>query len=84
MDSRAVRCYPNPATIAVQFALLQPADKSCSIQVYNFIGKKVWESVPGSLNYYLSLDGFNRGVYIYQVRDRFGKVIDSGKFQVVK
>lgn len=30
------------------------------------------------------LDGLYRGIYIFQLRDKYGKVIDSGKFQVVR
>ena len=30
------------------------------------------------------LDEFNRGVYIYHLRDQNGKIIESGKFQVSK
>ena len=32
----------------------------------------------------LDLTPFNRGVYIYQLKDRSGKVVESGKFQVSK
>jgi hypothetical protein len=32
----------------------------------------------------VNLNDFYRGIYIFQLRDRNGKVIDSGKFQVSK
>ena len=32
----------------------------------------------------LSLIDYNRGVYIYQLRDRSGKLVETGKFQVSK
>ncbi len=40
------------------------------------------KSVTPKIN--IDLTDFYRGVYIYQLRDRTGKIIDSGKFQVVK
>ncbi len=48
------------------------------------MGKKVYEvkTSVGLLN--ISLDGFNRGVYIYQLRDKTGRILESDKFQVVR
>jgi hypothetical protein len=48
------------------------------------MGKKVYELTPASQRISLSLNTFYRGVYIFQLRDKFGKLIDSGRFQVVK
>ena len=48
------------------------------------MGKKVLEiNSPAQLTN-LSLNDFYRGVYIFRLSDKFGKVLDSGKFQVVK
>lgn len=82
--SKIVRSYPNPATVAINFEFLQDFDKSYTIQLYNFMGKKVYEFTPNSERMNISLNGFFRGVYIYQLRDKFGKILDSGKFQVVR
>jgi hypothetical protein len=48
------------------------------------MGKKMEELVPGSQIINLSLNTFYRGIYIFQLRDKKGKIIESGKFQVVK
>jgi hypothetical protein len=48
------------------------------------MGKKVGETNAATQRIIFSLDGFYRGVYIFQLRDRYGKIIDSGKFQVVR
>lgn len=48
------------------------------------MGKKVSELTASSQRINLSLSGFYRGVYIFQLRDRFGKIVDSGRFQVIK
>ena len=81
---KIIKFYPNPATTAINFEFLSDFNKTFSLQLYNFMGKKVYETVPNSPAMYLSLDDFFRGVYIYQLRDKFGKIVDSGKFQVVK
>ena len=48
------------------------------------MGKKVYELIPTTQRINVSLSNFYRGVYIYQLRDKAGKIIDSGRFQVVK
>lgn len=48
------------------------------------MGKKVAEFNAAALRINYSLDGLYRGIYIFQLRDKSGKVVDSGKFQVIK
>jgi hypothetical protein len=79
-----VRFYPNPATTFVNFDLQNTVDKGYSIQVFNFLGRKMFEATNINQSTRLNLTDFNRGVYIYQLRDRTGKVVESGKFQVSK
>lgn len=82
--AKIVKFYPNPATTAINFELPRGYDKSSTLQIYNFMGRKVSETNATSQRIYFSLDGFYRGVYIFQLRDQYGKIVDSGKFQVVK
>ncbi len=82
--AKLVKSYPNPATTVVNFEFQQGYDKSFSLQIYNFMGKKVTEFKSTSPKIILPLQDFFRGVYIYQLRNTDGKVIESGKFQVVK
>jgi len=81
---KIMRFYPNPAISVINFEFQKSFDKFYTFQVFNFIGKKVLDlkSVTPKMN--IPLTDFYRGVYIYQLRDRSGKIIDSGKFQVVK
>jgi hypothetical protein len=82
--AKIIKFYPNPAVSNINFEFQKGYDKSFSFQVYNFIGKKVldYKSVAQKLN--IPLTEFYRGVYIYQLRDKTGKIIESGKFQVIK
>ena len=79
-----MRFFPNPAITSINFEFQKGFDKFYTFQVFNFVGKKVLDlkSVTQKIN--IPLTEFYRGVYIYQLRDRSGKIIDSGKFQVVK
>jgi type IX secretion system substrate protein len=81
---RIIKYYPNPAVSSITFDFQKGFDKGYSIQVYNFLGKQIHESKNVSAKTTLDLATFNRGIYFYQLRDRTGKVIESGKFQVSK
>ena len=82
--AKLIKVYPTPASTGINFDFQRGYDKSLSIQLYNFMGKKVYESKAASQRFYLPLTDFYRGVYVYQLRDRGGKILQSGKFQVVK
>jgi hypothetical protein len=81
---RIIRFYPNPASSVINFDFQRGYDKSYTFQIFNFIGKKVYEVANVTPKTTVNLSDFYRGVYIFQLRDRNGKVIDSGKFQVAK
>lgn len=77
-----VRFFPNPATTLVTFDFQKAYETGYSIQVYSFLGKKVFESKNMSQRTIINLTDYNRGVYVYQLRDRSGRMVESGKFQV--
>ncbi|WP_205509271.1 T9SS type A sorting domain-containing protein [Longitalea arenae] len=79
-----VKFYPNPATSFITFDFQRGYDKSLNLQIFNFIGKKVQEITNVSPKTTVNLNDFYRGIYIFQLKDKNGKVVDSGKFQVSK
>lgn len=79
-----VRLYPNPATSFINLDLGKFFNKGYSIRVFSFLGRKMHETNNVNQIIKLSVTDYNRGVYVYQVRDRLGKLIESGKFQVSK
>lgn len=81
-SERLVRMYPNPATSFITFDLQKDAAKGFSIQLYSLIGKKMFETMNIKEKVKVNLEDFNRGVYIYHLMDRNGKLVESGKFQV--
>lgn len=83
-DTGTVRFYPNPAVSIITFDFQKEYSKTYSFQIFNFIGKKVYEAPAIDQKTIVNLSDFYRGVYIFQLRDQNGKIIKSGKFQVVK
>ncbi|HLP37518.1 T9SS type A sorting domain-containing protein [Lacibacter sp.] len=81
---KVVRFYPNPASSFINFEFKQTRLSDYSFKVFNFIGKKVLEINNLTPRTVVNLNDYFRGVYIFQLTDRSGKVVESGKFQVVK
>ena len=84
-NASTVHFYPNPATSYITFEdYFKKYDKNYSIQLFNFLGKKVYEFSLSDQKNIVSLSDFFRGIYIFQLRDPNGKIVESGKFQVNK
>lgn len=81
---KAVKFYPNPAISFINFEFQKNYDKSYSLLIFNFIGKKIVELQATEQKISVPLTEFYRGVYIFQLRDKLGTIVESGKFQVVK
>jgi hypothetical protein len=79
---KVVKLYPNPATSFITLELQKNYQKGLTVAVYNFLGKKMYESQSVSEKTTITLNDFTRGVYIYHLTDQSGKVLDTGKFQV--
>ena len=82
--TKVVKFYPNPATSYITFDIQKDSDKNYTFQIFNMLGKKVYETNNVSARNVISLSDFFRGLYIFQLKDKSGKLIDSGKFQVSK
>ena len=85
-QTHLVRVYPNPASSVINFEFPESFDKSgeLTLTLYNFIGKKMNEYKITSDKISVNLTDYFRGIYVFQVYDKNGTIIDSGKFQVVK
>ena len=79
-----LRFYPNPATTVITFDFQKSFEKGYSLQIYNFLGRKMVERTNIADQTTINLTDFTRGVYVYQLRDKTGKLVESGKFQVSK
>ncbi len=83
-DTKIIKFYPNPAISQINFDFQKKFDKTYSLQIYNFLGKKVYEAPTIDQKTIVNLSDFFRGIYIFQLKDQNGKIIESGKFQVTK
>jgi hypothetical protein len=79
-----MKYYPNPASSNIYFDFQNGYNQNFSLLIFNFSGKKVFEmkNMPSKVN--INLHDFYRGIYIYQLRDKSGVIVESGKFQVIK
>ena len=82
--STIVRFYPNPATTVINFEFTKAHQQGYSLQIYNFLGRKMYEQNNLPAKTLVNLSDFTRGVYVYQLRDQTGRIVESGNFQVSK
>ena len=83
-ESKVVRFYPNPAISYITFEVAKEPTKSYSLQIFNFLGRKVKDVTDISSKTVVNLSELVRGIYIFQLRDSNGRVTDSGTFQINK
>jgi len=83
-QAKLIKYYPNPATTSINFDFTRGYDKSYSLLVFNFMGKLVYDLKNISTKSNIRLDEFYRGIYIFQLRDKNGIILETGKFQVIK
>ena len=83
-DVKIVKFYPNPATSFITFDVQRPVEKGYIIQIYNFLGRRVLSVAISSNRVTVPLDNLFRGVYIFQLRDKSGNIVESNKFQISK
>lgn len=82
-SGKIVNTYPNPASAYITFEIKDSYQKGLTLRIFNgLLGKKMTETnnMPAKLT--LNLNDYNRGMYIYQLVDASGRIIESGKFQV--
>jgi len=84
-NAKITKIYPNPATSYIIFEFDKSIDRNYSLQIFTFFGKKMTEIRLSDSKLNIPLDdSYTRGLYIYQLQDLSGKLIESGKFQVNK
>lgn len=82
--TKIIKFYPNPATSFINFDFQRGYDKTYTLQIFNLPGKKVYEVTEITPKTVVNLNEFFRGIYIFQLRDKAGRLIEAGKFQVSK
>ena len=85
-EGKIVKFYPNPAVSYITFELDKDLNnaKAYSLQIYNFLGRKVYDVAVATSQTKIDLTNFVRGLYIFQLKDPNGRITESDKFQVNK
>jgi hypothetical protein len=83
-DHKVAKFYPNPAVSFITFELIREANKTYSLQIFSFLGKKVKDVPDITDKTTVNLSELTRGLYTFQLKDPTGRVTDSGIFQVNK
>ena len=83
-EAKVIKFYPNPAISYITFEVAKEANKAYSLQIFNFLGRKVKDVTDISSKTVVNLSECGRGIYIFQLRDPNGRVINSGTFQINK
>lgn len=81
---RIVRFYPNPASESIYFDWKTSFRQPLQLRIFNFLGKPMLELSRLGATTKVDLTAFKRGLYLFQVVDARGQVVESGKFQVEK
>ena len=81
---RIVRFYPNPASESIHFDWKASFRQPLQLRIFNFLGKPMLELYRLGATTKVDLTTFKRGLYLFQVVDARGQVVESGKFQVEK
>ena len=80
-----VKYFPNPATTIINFDFSDKIDlKNATFKISSLIGKTMFETNKLTSRTVVNLNDFFRGIYIYQLIDRNGRVLESSKFVVQK
>jgi hypothetical protein len=74
--------YPNPATTS--FTYMNAGSSSSMLSIYDVAGNFVKSVTIQTGANQVSLDNFSAGIYFYNVSDKDGAVVKTGKFVVTK
>ena len=83
-EPKIIKFYPNPAVSFITFEITKESNKTYTLLIFNFLGKKVKDVPDVSSKTVVNLSDLVRGIYIFQLKEQNGRVTDSGTFQINK
>ncbi len=83
-EPKIIKFYPNPAVSFITFEIAKESNKTYTLLIFNFLGKKVKDVPDVSSKTVVNLSDLVRGIYIFQLKEQNGRVTDSGTFQINK
>lgn len=82
--TKQVQFFPNPASTFINFEFKTVVERGSVIQFYSFLGRKMASHTITGNRMQVNLNDYITGIYIFQVRDASGRMLESNKFQVSK
>jgi len=79
-----VDVYPNPASTQVNFKVSGSGINAYGIEVYDITGKKISTNAVKDNMASINTSTYASGLYIYQVYDKSGALMNVGKFSIDK
>jgi len=83
-EHKVIKFYPNPAVSYITFELTKDPNKTFTLQIFSFLGRKVKDVPDMTEKTTVNLSDLPRGLYTFQLKNEEGRVTDSGMFQVNK
>lgn len=83
-EEKKVQFFPNPATTFLTFEFRELPKRGSQIQVFSFLGRQVKTIQANAQKVTVNISDLSRGVYVFQVRDPNGRILESNKFQVAQ
>lgn len=78
------KMYPNPANAYIIFEVDPAIVNTHTLFICSFMGKKTHDLQIQQSKITVDLQQQQRGLYIYQIRDKYNRIVESGKFNVIK
>jgi PKD repeat protein len=75
----ALKVYPNPNSGVF---MIDGLDKENSIEIYDVIGKLVYQTITANSSYSVDLAGKDKGVYFYRIVNTISKDVTTGRVVV--
>jgi hypothetical protein len=79
-DNSKTLVYPNPCTTQITFKYNTESAKH--ISVFDITGRQVTETTMENGSVSLNTSAYAKGIYLFQVNDKSGNMLDRGKFLV--
>src|SRR3981081_337728 len=73
-DHKVIKFYPNPAVSYITFELAKEPNKTYSLQIFSFLGKKVKDVQEITDKTTVNLSELTRGLYTFPLKDPSGRV----------
>ncbi len=69
-DHKVIKFYPNPAVSYITFELAKEPNKTFTLQIYSFLGRKVKDIPEIADKTTVQLSELTRGLYTFQLKRR--------------